>query len=62
MRKHEREIRQIARSLGGQVGFRNGGHLVIELPNGKTYFVANSPSDQRARRNLLADLKKLAAE
>jgi hypothetical protein len=35
-------------------------HLVYELPNGRTFVTAKSPSDSRGERNALSDLRAVA--
>jgi hypothetical protein len=35
-------------------------HLVYELPNGRTFVTAKSPSDNRGERNALSDLEAVA--
>ncbi len=63
MTKHEREIRQDIKAAGFKVlGLDYGKHLrfTVQMPDGTTKVVieALSPSDNRARKNRLARLKK----
>lgn len=59
--KRERELREIAQEFGGTVSLRRSGHFSIHLPNGVTYSTGSTPGDWRARRKLIADLRRLSA-
>lgn len=55
-------MRQLLRRIEKQ-GFTtqntSGGHLKITSPDGKPIFAASSPSDRRAMKNLIAQLRRL---
>ena len=57
-----REMRQLLRRVEKQ-GFAtentNGGHLKITSPEGKSIFASSSPSDGRAIKNLIAQLRRV---
>jgi len=56
-------MREIAKAFPEwSVHIRRGGHLKLTHPNGAIYFTAMSPSDQRAWRNLTADLRRLEGQ
>jgi len=42
------------------VGLTKSGHMKFHHDNGKTYIAGGTPSDHRARKNALADMKRLA--
>jgi hypothetical protein len=46
-----------ALSSAGAVLLRQGKHLVYRLPNGRKFTAASSPSDVRAERNALSNLR-----
>lgn len=54
-------MRQLLRRVEKQ-GFAtentNGGHLKITSPDGKPIFASSSPSDGRAIKNLIAQLRR----
>ncbi len=45
----------------GAVLARTGHHAVYRLPNGQTFVCSITPSDWRAERNMLRDLKRALA-
>lgn len=55
-------MRQLLRRVEKQ-GFAtentNGGHLKITSPDGKPIFASSSPSDGRAIKNLIAQLRRV---
>jgi predicted RNA binding protein YcfA (HicA-like mRNA interferase family) len=57
-----REMRQLMRRVEKQ-GFTtentNGGHVKITSPDGKPIFASSSPSDGRAIKNLISQLRRL---
>lgn len=61
MRKAHRELESRLEPLGwAVVGFTGGGHLRLRHhPSGAAWITPSTPSDCRAVRNLLADLRRL---
>lgn len=47
---------------GGIVERRRSNHYKITLPDGAVYFTGGTPSDHRARKNMVADLRKLGLD
>lgn len=45
-------------NAGGTVTLQRGGHYRITGPGG-VYFTSSSPSDHRARKNLICGLRKI---
>lgn len=54
----QRVIREAQRQ-GWSVERTNGGHVRFRNPAGQSYFTGSSPSDFRAVRKLVADLRKM---
>jgi hypothetical protein len=61
MMKWLREIRHEFGRMGVTVSRTNGGHLRLDLPNGKPIFAASTPSDWRAIRQVRAQVKRALA-
>jgi hypothetical protein len=56
------ELLRLARALGWSVaGLTGSGHLKLVRPGCRPVFIANSPSDRRARLNALAQLRRASA-
>jgi hypothetical protein len=53
-----REIRHEFEPLGVTVSRTNGGHLRLDLPNGKPIFAASTPSDWRAIRQIRSQVRR----
>ncbi len=63
MKKSARELRRAAEPLGWSVdGITGGGHLRLVHESGGVYYAPATPSDSRARRKALADMRRLARE
>lgn len=57
MRRHERDVAKIAREHGGRLLRRGNGHLAVELPDGRVFTTAASPTNpdhslKRLRRDI----------
>lgn len=59
MGKINGKLRDALDSLGATLK-REKKHLVWELPNGRTFVTAKSPSDHRAEKNALTDLEAIS--
>lgn len=46
------------RDLGIRVESTNGGHLKLLLPNGHIVVVSSTPSDHRAIKNMVGDVRR----
>jgi len=58
-RKELKEIVRAAETQGWRVEQRRGGHLFFYAPDGKNIVTSGStPSDSRALRNLIAQLRR----
>lgn len=60
-----RDFRPIIREAvrhGWHVSTSGGGHLRLRGPSGALVFAARTPSDWRARRGLIKDLKRAGAD
>jgi hypothetical protein len=63
MRKHERNVHQIAAQYGGVVDRRGNGHLVVVLPSGTKLTTAASPSSPDiSLKNLRRDILRYTRE
>jgi hypothetical protein len=58
MMKWLREIRHEFEPLGVKVSHTNGGHLRLDIPNGKPIFAASTPSDWRAIHKVRAQVRR----
>jgi len=60
--RRERELTRDAGPLGWKLeGTTGGGHLRLRHPgSGLVYFTSATPSDWRARRKTLSDLRRMA--
>ena len=46
------------KNLGCTITVRKNTHLKIQLPNGNVVFCSNTPSDPRAQKNIIRDLRR----
>ena len=60
--KELKRVIALAIRQGYSVELRNNGHYKFTAPTGKFIFTSGTPSDRRAIKNILADLKKLGLE
>jgi hypothetical protein len=58
MMKWLREIRHEFEPLGVKVSHTNGGHLRLDLPNGKPIFTGSTPSDWRVMRKVRSQVRR----
>lgn len=61
MRKDWRRLVRAIEDAGGEVTLRKAGHYRIAGPGG-IYFTSATPSDHRARLNLVSDLKGIGLD
>jgi hypothetical protein len=57
-RKEFKQIVKIAESKGWVVQLTGGGHLKWTSPTGQIVFSASTPSDGRAVKNLVSELRR----
>lgn len=57
--KELKRIIALAIRQGYSVELRNNGHYKFTAPTGRFIFTSSTPSDRRAIKNILADLRKL---
>ncbi len=65
IRRFRRDYPQAARAVenaGWAIGTRASGHLVFSGPRGELVIGSSTPSDHRAMKNLLADLRRNGLE
>ena len=60
--KELKRIIALAIRQGYSVELRNNGHYKFTAPTGRFIFTSGTPSDRRAIKNILADLKKLGLD
>jgi hypothetical protein len=56
-----RDLEKAVEKAGGSITLRPSGHYRIVGPDG-VYFTGSTPGDHRARKNLIADLRKLGLD
>lgn len=62
-RRHTREVNRLAASHGfGRAEVTGGGHLRFRHPCGVVVYTSATPSDRRARSNLVAQLRRVARQ
>lgn len=58
MQKHDKQISELLYTAGAHL-IRKNSHQVYRFPNGRNFVTAATPSDRRASRNSLADLRRI---
>jgi hypothetical protein len=62
MTKHVRELVELADDFGWELSFTGGGHLAFRKPGRQPVFAGSTPSDHRARKNLIKLLARAEAQ
>jgi len=62
MTRRERDLRRLARQHGCSLTRAGNSHWRLHHPSGITLIAAATPSDHRARRNLVGALRRAARQ
>jgi hypothetical protein len=62
MKKNTRALLALANEMGWELHYTGSGHLAFRKKGRRTVYASSSPSDVRARRNLLTMLRHAEQE